>query len=476
MRIKTLSVFNVPPVRNFDVEELSDLVVLAGPNGVGKTRLLQALLNFFQNPGSTENVWAVFESTSASEAELWGKDTLNTANVEDTQRLRETLRKNRKRTSWTSSIINFDADRSMEKIKPFEFQWDFPDPWDEEVGWNSTFTPLKSRFTDTQHSIFRKIASQDREIAANARKLMRRGEESQPLYYPHPIEPFRAAFNQLLSPKELIEPEPRRQQLEYVQEGETLPIESLSAGEKEIVNIVFDFILRGPTDCIILFDEPELHLHPELSYRLLQALRSLGNNNQFILTTHSPDIISSSLENSVIFLAPATEAPSNQAIVVTEEDETNRALRMLGHSIGIIALGRKIVLIEGERASLDKQTYGSIIRDSYQDLVLVPSGGKETIQSFSTLHEQVLSKTLWGVDFFMLCDRDSIPLGTSTMTNDDQSEGRLRVLSKYHLENYFLDENLLAQAFALTEPSGSWLRDPSQIRARLREIARGTLS
>lgn len=36
----------------------------------------------------------------------------------------------------------------------------------------------------------------------------------------------------------------------------------------------------------------------------------------------------------------------------------NRALRLLGQSIGIVALGKRIVLIEGADSSLDKQTYG----------------------------------------------------------------------------------------------------------------------
>jgi predicted ATP-dependent endonuclease of OLD family len=66
------------------------------------------------------------------------------------------------------------------------------------------------------------------------------------------------------------------------------------------VNIVFDFLLRNPSDCIVFFDEPELHLHPELSYKLLQTLSSIGKNNQFVFCTHSPEIITASIENSVV--------------------------------------------------------------------------------------------------------------------------------------------------------------------------------
>jgi hypothetical protein len=258
-----------------------------------------------------------------------------------------------------------------------------------------------------------------------------------------------------------------------------LGFETLSSGEREVVNIAFDFLLRRPRDCIVFFDEPELHLHPELSHKLLQTLRTIGERNQFFLSTQSPDVITASLDQSVVFLAPsragATGAPENQAVVVSESDETNQALRLLGQSIGIVALGKRIVLIEGERSSLDKQTYGSILAGRHAGLVLVPSGGRDTIESFEHVYETVLSETIWGVEFFMLCDRDSRP-AESEKAEEAEGEGRLAVLPRYHLENYFLDEVVWARAFAQMEPEGSWLRDPVEIRKAMRECARQLVS
>ena len=80
----------------------------------------------------------------------------------------------------------------------------------------------------------------------------------------------------------LLDLDPRNQQLYFDDAGQRLPVSAMSSGEREVVNIVFDFILRAPSDCIIFFDEPEIHLHPELSYRLLQTLKTFGANNQFI--------------------------------------------------------------------------------------------------------------------------------------------------------------------------------------------------
>lgn len=299
------------------------------------------------------------------------------------------------------------------------------------------------------------------------------------LAFADPMEPFRDVFSLLLAPKELVDPSPRVQRLEFRVDDKVFDFTALSSGEREVVNIAFDFLLRKPQDCIIFFDEPELHLHPELSYRLLQTLQTIGSRNQFVFSTHSPDIITASLDQSVVFLSPPRRDEGgiavNQAIPVTEGDDTNQALRLLGHSIGIVALGRRIVLIEGTEASIDKQTYGSIIGQRRAGLVLVPSGGKHEIESFQTIHKNVLSRSIWGVEFFMLCDGDASP-ATSSAEVAASASGRLRVLPRYHLENYFLDSRVWVDVFAKMEPPGSWLRSAEAIDDFLRETALSMVS
>ncbi len=409
------------------------------------------------------------------ELEDWGKKELDTANQPDAQKLQVSLQKSRHRRKWRSSVINFESDRSIQKISPYPFSWDIKDPYEENVGWDVTFGGLRARFQDTLHSIFRKVQSQRDHIAKRAEELMQRGETSMELNFKDPLEPFKKAFSQLLSPKELLNADPKKQYLDYSYEEQQFPLTSLSSGEQEVANIVFDFILRRPSHSIVMFDEPELHLHPELSFKLLRTLETIGEQNQFIFFTHSPDIITASLEHSVIFIAPPNDAVTNQAIPVSADDETNQALNLLGQSIGIVALGRRIVLVEGTNASLDKQVYGSIISNKLPNLVLVPSGGKATITSFSTVSSQVLEKTIWGIEFFMLCDGDTTPSPLSETTGSNAPD-RFRLLPRYHLENYFLDEQILARVFSHMESEESWLTSPEEIRKKLHEIARNTIS
>ncbi|TAM34111.1 MAG: hypothetical protein EPN61_17625 [Burkholderiaceae bacterium] len=165
MRIKEIAAQDVRPVRRFEVDGLSDVVVIAGQNGVGKSRLVEGLIARFQNPHPhTNGVRLLIEATCERERVAWGQPTLDTAVQADLQKLAGTLQANRSRTKWESSVIHFESDRSIAQIHPYQFNWDVIDPWGETLGWNTTFGGLKARFQNTLHSLFGKVQSHEKQI------------------------------------------------------------------------------------------------------------------------------------------------------------------------------------------------------------------------------------------------------------------------------------------------------------------------
>lgn len=474
MQIVAINLKKKPPIQNFEVSNLSSVVVFAGPNGVGKTRLIQEIINLLRNPRSDSSISVRIGATSQEEVGNWGKKFLSTLDNNDLQILRQHLRKNRKRGKWTSSVVYLDSFRAFEPVQPFQWSWDFRDPFDEEIGWDVLFNPFKNRFQDTIHAIYRKLGYYRTDISARYEELRKAGKREMPIDPTDPLRKFKEAFHLLLSPKELADIPLSNPRIQYIVNGQLLPLDTLSSGEREVFTTVFDLLLHEPSDCIVFFDEPEMHLHPELSFRLLRTLQSVGGRNQFIFCTHSPDIITESITHSVIFIKPP-DGDNNQALCVEKEDEKATALNLLGQNLGVIALGRKIVLIEGFEASLDKQTYGEIIGSEFPQFVLVPSGARQTILSFSKIIEDVLSKAMWGIDFFMISDSDSNLPDQVMKELVTRSSGRLAFLPRYHLENYFLDENIISQMFEKMESEDSWLRDPKQIRDRLKQIAKESI-
>ncbi|NUT78777.1 AAA family ATPase [Pseudomonas sp. C1C7] len=86
-------------------------------------------------------------------------------------------------------------------------------------------------------------------------------------------------------------------------DGETLNVSQLSQGEKSMMALVGDIARRlammnqsldNPLegDGIVLIDEVDLHLHPKWQRSLIRQLSETFPNCQFVLTTHSPLVIS----------------------------------------------------------------------------------------------------------------------------------------------------------------------------------------
>lgn len=465
MRIVNFSVKDFPPIQNFVVNGVSDLIVIAGPNGVGKSRLAAALLQSFH--GVSAHTSITIEPTNDVERERFQSSSLDMSNQSDFSKLASLLHQNRRRRNFNSAVLYYESTRSVQRVQPLTFSFEFNDPWDEEVSWSMSMDGLSGRWTDTQHAIFKKIHSQRTSLGVRAQQLRAEGKGSMSLEFDDPLAMFKEAFSRLLAPKELTRADLGSQNLMYEESGQEFQIDNLSSGEKEVVRVCFDFILRKPSDCIVVFDEPEVHLHPELLIRMINTLRSVGERNQFILLSHSPDLISSSLEDTVVFLTPRKDDGSNQAVVVGSTDQTTAALHALGQSIGVLSLGRKIVIIEGADSSLDKRTYSEILRNRFPNLVLVAGGGRDHIEGFQATVDHLLDKAVWGVSFYLYTDLDA-QIANEAMSSLNENTRRLR---RYHLENYFLDAEILAECFSEMEPEGHWLRDQNAINLKLRGIA-----
>ena len=91
---------------------------------------------------------------------------------------------------------------------------------------------------------------------------------------------------------------------------EQFDFNTMSSGYAAVFDIINDLIIRMEAksglrtefdmEGIVLVDEIETHLHLELQKKILPILTSLFPNIQFIITTHSPFILSS-LDNAVIY-------------------------------------------------------------------------------------------------------------------------------------------------------------------------------
>ena len=89
--------------------------------------------------------------------------------------------------------------------------------------------------------------------------------------------------------------------------GDTVTIDKLSSGEQQLYARVVSLMILNPYNSVILIDEPEIALHPTWQIDIMKIYENIGENNQFIVTTHSPFIISQTPYKNLIFLVKEDE-------------------------------------------------------------------------------------------------------------------------------------------------------------------------
>ena len=84
--------------------------------------------------------------------------------------------------------------------------------------------------------------------------------------------------------------------------GDKVTIDQLSDGEKQLYGRVISLMILDPHNSVILIDEPEIALHPSWQQQIMSVYSKIGKNNQFIVATHSPQIIASTNYENLIIL------------------------------------------------------------------------------------------------------------------------------------------------------------------------------
>lgn len=152
-----------------------------------------------------------------------------------------------------------------------------------------------------------------------------------------------------------------------------IDIDDLSSGEKSIVILFLPLLedqirerldllerIAAPSatdretsqeERVMLIDEPEQHLHPDLQAKILTYIRKLTQESrvQFVITTHSPTLLDQAFDTELFALsAPSNDPAENQLRRIATNAEKLEALKQLTGSAYFLTTGRVIVCIEGE--------------------------------------------------------------------------------------------------------------------------------
>ena len=100
-------------------------------------------------------------------------------------------------------------------------------------------------------------------------------------------ERFTKTINQFFAQTGKTVESDKSNEIIFRQDGKKLMPYQLSSGEKQVLLILLSALIQDNEPYILIMDEPEISLHIDWQKQLIQVIRSLNENVQVILATHS---------------------------------------------------------------------------------------------------------------------------------------------------------------------------------------------
>ena len=335
MKIKNLHIEEYNGLENLNINfesegKVLDLIVLAGINGSGKTRVLESIRYWFEMFRSKavnvelfyeENEREVLESLMNSEG-LTEIEKEMQKEIEYTDCLRNIkfynydYRHNKtENRNYNSKIIS----KSFENLKIFPKLIYVPTEINlEEIKKAQTNLKKEYRFINIVDSY--EIKDIPSYIATRISKV---ANEEENLTMGQVRKKVFAEINGIFEILELdvklseISKDENSMPIFTDSSGKKFGINELSSGEKQLFLRTLAIKMLEPENSIIMIDEPELSLHPKWQQKIVDVYRKIGRNNQIILATHSPHILGSVEKENIILL----EKNENGIVKVKTGDE-----------------------------------------------------------------------------------------------------------------------------------------------------------
>jgi predicted ATPase len=235
----------------------------------------------------------------------------------------------------------------------------------------------------------------------------------------------------------------------------------LSGGEKAAFDLLLDFIVKSfeYDDTVYCIDEPELHMNPRLQADLVgEMMAILPDKSQLWLATHAIGMMRRAADiqrldpRSVTFLDfEGHDFDESVNITPVEVDRIfwERTLRVALGDLAELVAPKTVVLCEGkpvtaskrDKAEFDAACYRTIFSDGYPETDFWSVGNSADVQSDRLQFAQAMQTLATGTTVIRVIDRDE-------RATDEIAELRrsgVRVLSRRNIEAYLLDDEVLTK-------------------------------
>lgn len=226
--------------------------------------------------------------------------------------------------------------------------------------------------------------------------------------------------------------------------GHPLEEASISSGESELIALAIEVLVfsrQSIANKVILLDEPDVHLHPDLQQRFTAFVESIAvaHDLRVVIATHSTAIIGAFSEGADLQIIPISMRDQSEFSAFSRSNVCAEILPIFGaHPLSTAFNRSPIVLVEGDD---DRRVLEQIVRSGGGKFAFTPCvvGSVTELSEWEDWLNRFLPVLYDTPKAFSLRDLDD---ATQSDINDLDYVCRIR-LNCYAIENLLLSDQVL---------------------------------
>ena len=176
-----------------------------------------------------------------------------------------------------------------------------------------------------------------------------------------------------------------------VREGDfTISATELGEGIQNalVLSILQAFEERRKQGAILLIEEPEMFLHPQMQRSLYKTLREIGKTNQVIYTTHSPHFVVVPDYHEVHLVRKDNDGTTvRSSDLPTDPKRRDKLIKELDPERSELFFATRLLLVEGDTEKLAFPEYARRLKLDLdrEGATIVEVGGKRNLMEFAKI-------------------------------------------------------------------------------------------
>lgn len=214
---------------------------------------------------------------------------------------------------------------------------------------------------------------------------------------------------------------------------------------------------------LILFEEPELYMHPSAQKILFEALWKLAESNQVLVTTHSPIFFSADYTGTFVkmkkerYLETKPFSKAHHVDIANKINDKDLFQMLCFENNNAAFFSEKILLVEGESDQIFFNHITKILKSNWDfdsnNIPIIPIGGKGSLKRYKEFFE------VFNIDVHAILDLDVLINGFDKLSPNETAVNLYNDLIQeidLIIENNKVDDDLSANQIKDLVRSYSW--------------------